>query len=166
MPIGRFFAGIAAVIWSPATNKYVLLRRSDDRDYAPGIWECVTGRVDQGEGFEDALRREVREELEVEVQVEYVLGTTHFYRGTPPTPENELVGVVYLCSLADPSSIRISSEHSDYRWLSASDATELLIAADQSTRWASRVIQRAEFIRPKLSEKLVKYHNEAGFELG
>jgi 8-oxo-dGTP diphosphatase len=81
MSIGRFYAGIAAVIWSSQTGQYLLLRRSDEKDYGPGIWECVTGRVDQGEGFEDALHREVREELGVSVQVEYILGTTHFYRG-------------------------------------------------------------------------------------
>ena len=97
MTIGRFYAGIAALIWSPGTRRYLLLRRSEQKDYAPGVWECVTGRVDQGEGFEDALRREVREELGVDVQAEYILGTTHFYRGNP-TPEKELVGVIYLCS--------------------------------------------------------------------
>ena len=101
MTIGRFYAGIAALIWSPETEQYLLLRRSAQKDFAPGAWECVTGRVDQGEGFEDALRREVREELGVDVQIEHILGTTHFYRGNP-TPEKELVGVIYLCSLSRP----------------------------------------------------------------
>ena len=59
MTIGRFYAGIAALIRSTETNQYLLLRRSEQKDYAPGAWECVTGRVDQGEGFDDALRREV-----------------------------------------------------------------------------------------------------------
>jgi 8-oxo-dGTP diphosphatase len=81
MTIGRFYAGIAALIWSPETKQYLLLCRSEQKDYARGAWECVTGRVDQGEGFEDALHREVHEELGVEVQIEHILGTTHFYRG-------------------------------------------------------------------------------------
>ena len=165
MSIGRFYAGIAALIWTPRTEQYLLLRRSAQKDYARGAWECVTGRVDQGEGFEDALRREVREELGVEVQIEHILGTTHFYRGLP-APENELVGVVYLCSLADPASILIGPEHSEYRWLSASEAIELLSATDQSTRWALRVIQRAELIRPMLPINLVRFQSKAGFELG
>jgi 8-oxo-dGTP pyrophosphatase MutT (NUDIX family) len=165
MSIGLFYAGIGALIWSPDIKQYLLLRRSDQKDYAPGAWECVTGRVDQGEGFEDALRREVREELGVEVQVEYILGTTHFYRGAP-RPENELVGVIYLCSLADASSIRISSEHSEYRWLPANQAIELLTSVDTSTQWARRVIQHAEAIRPLLPGILVEYQRKSGFELG
>jgi 8-oxo-dGTP diphosphatase len=165
MPIGRFYAGIAAVIRSPETRQYLLLRRSEQKDYARGVWECVTGRVDQGEGFEDALRREVREELGVEVQIDHILGTTHFYRGVP-IPENELVGVIYLCSLADAASIRISPEHTEYRWLSADQAVDQLSAADPSTQWAQRVIERAEIIRRMLPEELVNIQSHTGFELG
>jgi len=165
MSIGRFYAGIAALIWTPKTEQYLLMRRSEQKDFARGAWECVTGRVDQGEGFEDALRREVREELGVEVQIEYILGTTHFYRGVP-NPENELVGVVYLCSLTDPAYIQISAEHSEYRWLSASQAIDLLSATDPSTQWAMRVIQRAKLIRLMLPDNLVNLQRKTGFELG
>ncbi len=165
MSIGSFYAGIAALIWSPAIEQYLLLRRSERKDYGRGIWECITGRVDQGEGFEDALRREVREELGVDVQVEHILGTTHFYRGAP-TPDNELVGVVYLCSLQDPTSIHISAEHADCRWLSAGEALALLSASDPSTQWARRVIERAEIIRPLLPKRLVSFQRQAGFEFG
>lgn len=165
MSLGRFYGGIAALIWSPYTEKYLLLRRSEHKDFGRGIWECVTGRVDQGEGFEDALHREVHEELDVQVQVDYILGTTHFYRGDP-IPDNELVGVVYLCSLDDPASIHISAEHSEFRWLSAKEALELLSAADPSTQWAHRVFERAELIRPLLPKKLVSFQHQEGFDFG
>jgi 8-oxo-dGTP diphosphatase len=164
MAIGRFFGGVGAVIWSPDMEQYLLLRRADNKDYAPGAWECVTGRVDQGEGFEEALHREVHEELNVDVQVEYMLGTTHFYRGKE-TPENELIGVIYFCTLDDPGAISISEEHSACRWLSASDAVELLTSTDTSSQWAKRVIQRAEDVRHMLSQKLVDYNRGSGFEL-
>ncbi len=165
MSVGHFIAGIAAAIWSPETKQYLLLHRSEQKDYGAGIWECLTGRVNQGEGFQDALRREVREELGVEVQVQHILGTTHFYRGTPD-PENELVGVVFLCSLADQTAIRLSAEHSEYRWLTAAKTLDLLTKSDASTRWARRVIERAEIMRPLLSQDLVHFQQRAGFELG
>lgn len=165
MSIGRFLAGVGAVIWSPEMKQYLLLRRSEHKDYAPGTWECVTGRVDQGEGFEDALHREVREELGLDVQVQHILGTTHFYRGEP-SPENELVGVVYLCTLPGPTSIHISEEHSEYSWLSADQAIKLLTSTDTSSQWAKRVIQRAEVIRSMLPGELASFQTESGFELG
>jgi 8-oxo-dGTP pyrophosphatase MutT (NUDIX family) len=165
MAIGHFFGGVGAVIWSPKMEQYLLLRRADDKDFAPGTWECVTGRVDQGEGFEDALHREAQEELGVDVQVQHILGTSHFYRGAQ-TPENELVGVIYLCSLADPEQVRISDEHSEFCWLPAEQAIELLTAEDTSSQWAKRVIQRAEEVRQMLPDELADFQAKAGFELG
>ncbi len=165
MVIGRFLAGIAAVIWAPGTGQYLLLRRSEHKDFGAGVWECLTGRVDQGEGFEDALHREVGEELGVGVQVEYILGTTHFYRG-PANPENELVGVVYLCELSKPESIRTSSEHSEFRWVNAAQAIDLLNAPDASTQWARRVIEQCDAIRPLLPKKLLELQQRTGFEFG
>jgi 8-oxo-dGTP diphosphatase len=165
MPVGHFLAGVAAVIWSPAREQYLLLHRSETKDYAAGVWECLTGRADQGEGFEDALHREVLEELGLSIQVIHILGTTHFYRGAQ-LPENELLGVVYLCLLDETKPISLSAEHSEFRWLTARQSLELLSASDPSTRWACRVIERAEAVRLLLPDDLMAYQMESGFELG
>lgn len=165
MSIGRFFGGVAAVIYNSKAKQYLLLRRSEEKDFAPGIWECVTGRVEQGEGFEDALHREALEELGVDVQAQLILGTTHFFRGDP-SPENELLGVVFLCSLAENASIHISEEHAEFRWLTAQQAFELLPTTDPSHRWARGVIQRAEEILPLLPQQLTDYQSGSSFEFG
>jgi len=159
---------VAAVISSP-DGRYLLLRRSAEKDFAPGAWECVTGRVDQGEGFEEAVRREVQEELGVEVRLDFIVGTTHFYRGHPG-PENELIGVVYACTLDEPGAIRTSAEHSEARWVTAEQAQALLTAPDESVRasthWMQRVIERVEVVRRLLPGELEEYYQEVGFELG
>lgn len=165
MTIGRFIGGVGALVWSPRLDKYLLLRRSGEKDFASGIWECVTGRVDQGEGFEDALLREVREELGVEVELELILGTTHFYRGAA-TPENELIGVVCLVSLDDPQSIRVSLEHSEARWMSAAEIYALLETDHASSRWMRGVIERAEALKEIASPALRDYFRSRGMELG
>lgn len=165
MSIGRFYGGIAALIWEPKGNRYLLLKRSDDKDFAAGVWECVTGRVDQGEGFEDAVRREVREELGAEIDIEFIIGTTHFYRGAVD-PRNELIGVVYGCTIPDADAVSISSEHSEYRWVTADEAAAMLTTPDGSTLWIRRLIARAEAIRNLISPALADYLRNSGFELG
>lgn len=164
MSVGRFCAGIAALIWSPTDEKYLLLRRSAEKDFAPGVWECVTGRVDQGERFEEALDREVREELGVEVRIEFIIGTSHFYRGQA-VPENELLGVVYFCSLAEPEAIRGTPEHSEHRWVTAEEAEAMLTTSDASTQWLRTTLTRAEAIRRLAPTALRKYLRRAGFAL-
>ena len=162
--IGRFLGGVGALIVNPEDNTYLLLKRSQTKDFAPGAWECVTGRVDQGEGFDEAVVREVREEIGVEVAPEYILGTTHFYRGTA-VPENELIGVIYLCTIADPAAITISEEHDEYRWLTATQAVAMLVEDDATTAWTRGVIQRAEAVRPYLFANLPALNRRLGFAL-
>ena len=160
MSIGRFYAMVGALVRRPSDGKYLVLRRSEGKDFAGGEWECVTGRVDQGEGFTDALHREVYEELGVEVQIEFIIGTVHFYRGEA-MPENEMVGVQYCCSIENPEAIRQSWEHAEHRWITPQEAEGLL----PGTHWLGEIIRRAEAIWELLSPELLALHREQGFEI-
>ncbi|OGO68013.1 MAG: hypothetical protein A2Z49_11510 [Chloroflexi bacterium RBG_19FT_COMBO_56_12] len=164
MSIGRFIAGIAALIRARSDGRYLLLKRAASKDFGAGGWECPTGRVDQGEGFEQAAHREVREEIGIEMQIDGLLGTTHFYRG-PVIPENELVGVIFLCSIPEPLELQLSEEHSEYRWLSAAEALQMLSPDNPNQEWIRRVIERAELMRRFWPEEVSGYYQEAGFDL-
>jgi len=144
---------VGALIRDVRSGKYLVLRRSAEKDVGAGAWECVTGRVDQGEGFSEALQREVMEELGVQVQPDFILRTSHFYRGAP-IPENEMVGVIYACSLENPEAIQTSWEHSESRWVTLNEATELL----QEGHWLVKLIQRAETMRALISDELLAYY--------
>lgn len=43
---------------------YLLCKMADDRGVFPGQWALSGGGVESGERIEEALRREIREELE------------------------------------------------------------------------------------------------------
>ncbi len=159
MTVGRFIAGIGALIRDPRSDEYLLLRRSDQKDVGAGTWECVTGRVDQGEGFEDALFRETQEEIGVPIQIEYLIGTTHFHRG-PPEPENELVGVLYSCTVQDRSQVRFGPEHDQMRWMSTAQVAEFL----PPDHWLHWLIARAELLRAAIPAEVGRRLREEGFE--
>lgn len=157
MPVGRFLGGIAALIRHPRNQKYLLLRRQPSRDFGAGAWECVTGRVDQGESYEEALHREVKEETGASVQIDFIIASTHFYRGAP-TPENELLGVIYACTLASAPEQLAISEHTDHRWMSREEVFAFLPA----DHWLLAVIERAETIRAHLPPELVEFFHRRG----
>jgi 8-oxo-dGTP diphosphatase len=138
----------------------LVLRRTAEKDFAAGAWECVTGRVDQGEGFSEAVLREISEELGVSVRIDFIVGTMHFYRGEA-RPENEMVGVQYCCSIEDSEAITVSWEHAEHRWISAGEARELL----PEGHWLARVIQRAEAIRTLSPPELLTYFWQQGSEI-
>jgi len=160
VPIGRFSAGVGALVWRPSDGRYLALKRSEAKDAGAGTWECISGRVDQGEGFTEALHREVGEELGLKVQIDFIVGTEHFYRGEAK-PENEMVLVQFCCSVEEPAAIEVSWEHSEYRWVTTQEADELLPAG----HWLGKVIRRAEAIRALLPTELLDYYRVQGLEL-
>ena len=160
MSVGRFYAAVSVLLWRASDGKYLVLKRSADKDFAGDMWECTTGRVDQGEGFIGAVHREVREELGIDVQIDFVIGTLHFYRGAPVS-DNEMVGVHYCCSLEGNQDVHLSWEHSEYRWVNPAEADLLL----PTGHWLRPVIRRAEAIRALSPPELLDYHRATGFGL-
>lgn len=159
MSIGHFLGGIAALIYNPTTEKYLLLRRSSQRDFQAGAWECVTGRVDQGESYEQALHREVREEIGVDVKIDFIIGTTHFYRGEQ-TPVNELLGVLYACTIVGSNPPQFGDEHSEMCWVTRSEADKLL----PDGHWLRSLIVRADLLRSGMPDWLKENIQGVGFE--
>ena len=66
----------AAVIFEK--GKVLITRRPEDKAHA-GLWEFPGGKVDPGESPEEALCREIREELDAEIQITGIFEVA-FYR--------------------------------------------------------------------------------------
>lgn len=74
---------VSAIIVRPSDNKTFVTERSLNKEFSPGKWETVGGKVERGETVEEALKREVKEELGVEIKAhryfgEYQWGTRTF----------------------------------------------------------------------------------------
>lgn len=89
---------------------FLLITRRLSNTHLPGLWEFPGGKVQPTESHEQALRRELREEIGVEVEVhEEVLNTTHRY------PEKTVELHFYECTIVsgEPSKIEVA----DFRWV-------------------------------------------------
>jgi len=82
---------VAAVI--ERDDRFLVTRRQDGVHLA-GFWEFPGGKIDPAESHADALRREMREELDADVEVlDLVFETTHAY------PERTVALYFYRCVL-------------------------------------------------------------------
>ena len=159
MTSARFIAMVGMLVWHRADGRYLLLRRAASKDFAPGQWESGSGRLEHGEGFIEALRRESREELGLDVRIECLLGTVHLYRGEM-VPDNEMVGLTFGCSVEDASALNLSEEHSECRWVTAQEAAALL----PSDHWLAALIARAEAFRELMPVELKMLHWQGDLE--
>jgi len=118
-----------------------VLRREDrlfatERGYGPwkDWWEFPGGKMEPGEAPEEALKREIREELAAEIRVERLLRTIEW-----DYPDFHLTMHCYLCTLASDGLHLIEHEAAkwlDYtqlrevRWLPADEQLLPLLAAE------------------------------------
>ena len=82
------------------------------RGYGPykDIWEFPGGKIEPGETPEDALKREIREELDAEIEVGELAGRIEY-----DYPEFHLSMDCFYCILVSGSLIL--KEHEAARWL-------------------------------------------------
>ena len=114
---------VGALIEHNSSGKILLLKRAETEDYLPGIWEDMGGRIKQFEEPEEALRREVREETGLEIEILKPLAVFHDYYGER-TAENEMLLITYWCK-TESDQVALSEEHSEHKWVSAEEALEL-----------------------------------------
>ena len=74
------------------------------------MWEFPGGKIEAGESREDALRREIREELDTEIDVGEHLCTVDY-----DYPSFHLTMHCYMCSVI--SGDLVLKEHESARWL-------------------------------------------------
>ena len=73
-------------------------------------WEFPGGKIEPGESTEDALKREIREELATEIEVDELLATVEY-----DYPKFHLTMHCYLCTIISGDLSLL--EHEDARWL-------------------------------------------------
>ncbi len=87
-------------------------RGSSPYEYLAFKYEFPGGKVEQGETNEVALRREIHEELNLEIEINrHFMTVTHLY------PHFEITLHSYLCSSKEDSIEMTLTEHVEYKWL-------------------------------------------------
>ena len=102
---------VAALIWD--NERFLICQRPANKARAL-LWEFVGGKVEAGESPQDALVRECREELDIEITVNDVfMDVTHEY------PDITVHLTLFHSNIASGTPKLL--EHNDLRWITVDE---------------------------------------------
>jgi 8-oxo-dGTP diphosphatase len=106
-----------ALIWHEfdGVKKVFLPKRADTKKFLPGVYEIPGGHVDFGEEMRAGLKREIHEELGVDIKVGDPFAVFDY---TNPIKGSHSIEVIYFATLLDPiEKISLQPEdHSTASW--------------------------------------------------
>ena len=122
---------VAGVIKNEKGEILCTLRDQGKYEYVSFKWEFPGGKIEEGETNQQTLARELREELEIEVEI-----GDFFYQVEHDYPDFHLSMAVYECKLI--SKEMKMNVHKGFKWLAPKDMMTL--------DWAAADIPVAELV--------------------
>jgi 8-oxo-dGTP diphosphatase len=116
------WARIGAIGIVARNGKILLLHRRGDLDLHPGLWGLPGGGLEKGEGLENALVREVREETGLPVRVGRSVDTWFEINTLNSGERVPFVIACYECITRSTKEPRLDkAEHTEYVWSAPED---------------------------------------------
>ena len=94
-------------------EKFLIAKRGDNQSF-PSKWEFPGGKVEEGESFKSALLREIKEELNVNINVLKKIASEKV------EVNNIIISIHYFYAEIISGAVELV-EHSDFKWVVKSD---------------------------------------------
>ncbi len=110
-------------------GQILLIKRSQQEKNFPGKWGLVSGFMEWGETVEDALKREAREEVGIEVEVVRFVG--RYYDSPDRHPSKTTVCLPHICKIVKGEpTVNQPEEVQEVKWVDPAEVKNLDMAYD------------------------------------
>ncbi len=104
----KIFLAFHAII--EKDGKVLVMKRYSKDNFNPDFWDLPGGVMEFGENPLEALKREVKEECGLDVEILSPLDIS-----TKIGDEEQYVAVTYICEYKS-GTVKLSKEHSEFKW--------------------------------------------------
>lgn len=98
-------------------GKLLVIKRRPNDPHKPDAWDIPGGRLELGEDPFEGLKRETREETDLNINIIMPISVHHFVRDDG----QKITLVIYLCEQVS-GEIKLSEEHTEFKWLDLTEA--------------------------------------------
>lgn len=131
------------VVYDPEKKTFLMLKIADTESFFVqkyGVWDFPGGRVDVSESLKDSLSRELGEEVGLEsVDVPRQIGVF-----LAEYMKKRVLTLGYIARVSSSQDITLSSEHSEYRWVTAEEVAKSEEFGDMAKYFVSAAVERLE----------------------
>ncbi len=130
---------VSVIVVIKCEDKFLLVQRSGNDDIFPGMWQNLGGKIELGETVELAIKREVKEEIGLDIKMHPVFLQSYSWKKDEESPVR--LGLIFLVELeGSPGKykIKLDNELSNFEWFTLEQAKDMdrknkLIGKDNPT---------------------------------
>ncbi|MFH1863315.1 MAG: NUDIX hydrolase [bacterium] len=130
---------VSVIIVLECESKFLLVQRNKNDDIFPGKWQNLGGKIEPGETVENAIRREVREEIGLEIDKYPTFLQSYSWKKDNNSPVR--LGLIFLVNLKGKIKdyqINLDNELENFGWfmfkeINKMNEKDMLIGKDSPT---------------------------------
>lgn len=121
-----FLQVVSVILVIRCQTKFLLVQRSDKDDIFPGFWQNMGGKIELGETVENAIAREMMEEVGLKLESTPVFLQSYSWKKDEKSPMK--LGLIFLINLKSDVKhykIKVCGELENYGWYTFKEARNL-----------------------------------------